>query len=307
MYKRVLLKAFFLILPFASIAQYQWDFGGSIGASSFLGDVGGKDTPAKKFIGDLNMPTTRFGFGVYGRYKLSPLLSFQLAVAWDRISGDDKQATYVPRRGRNLSFRNDIYEMAFTTQVYFYEIPSLITSFKTTVDFRAYGFAGVGFFHHNPTANYKGEWVDLQPLQTEGVNYSLWGVSIPAGIGCYFSVNRMHRFGLELCWRKTFTDYLDDVSTTYVEPSTLANPTAVALANRSTEVARDPKIDEQYGKGVELYVPGAPRGDSKAKDTWFTYSFTYSYAIRGKSSFYRSRYPGLFGKKNKKRKIRAKF
>jgi hypothetical protein len=305
MYKKLLLKAILFLLPFTSFSQYIWDFGGSIGSSSFLGDVGGKESPAKKFIGDLNMPSTRFGLGGFARYKLSPLLSFQSSLAYSMISGDDKNSVYLPRKGRNLSFRNNILELQLTTQVYFYELPGIVQTFQMSVDFRAYAFAGIGVFHHNPQANLNGTWYDLQPLHTEGVNYSLIGVSIPMGIGSYFSFNRKHRVGFEICWRKTFTDYLDDVSTRYVDPKTLASPTAVALANRSGEIkTANPALLDLLSYN---YLPTGLRGDPKGKDTWFTVSATYSYVIRGKSSFYRSRYPGLFGKKNKKRKIRAKF
>lgn len=305
MHKKLLFKALLLILPFTSSAQYVWDFGGSVGASSFLGDVGGKDTPAKKFIGDLNMPSTRIGLGAYGRYKLSPLLSFKAGLAYSMVSGDDKNSVYLPRRGRNLSFRNNIIELQLTTEAYFYEIPGMVQTFKMSVDFRAYGFAGIGFFYHNPQAKLKGKWHDLRPLKTEGVAYSPFGISVPMGVGSHFTFNRKHRVGFEICYRKTFTDYLDDVSTTYVDPKTLNSPEAVALANRSGEVStNDPALLELLSYN---YLPTGLRGDPKGKDTWFTYSVTYMYVIRGKSSFYRSRYPGLFGKKNKKRKIRAKF
>lgn len=305
MYKKLLFKALLFTLPFTSSAQYQWDFGGSFGASSFLGDVGGKETPAKKFIGDLNAPTTRIGLGGFARYKLSPLFSFQAGLAYCAISGDDKNSIYLPRKGRNLSFRSSIIELQLNSQFYFYEIPGLVQSFHFNVDYRAYGFAGVSFFHHNPQAKLNGQWYDLQPLHTEGVSYSLVGVAIPVGFGSYFTFNRKHRLGFEVCWRKTFTDYLDDVSTRYVDPKTLSSPTAVALANRSGEVkTANPDLLSLLSYN---YLPTGLRGDPDAKDTWFTYSVTYSYVLRGKSSFYRSRYPGLFGKKNKKRKIRAKF
>jgi len=304
MNKRFLL-VLLIILPFVSFSQYLWDIGGSIGASSFLGDVGGKNTPAKKFIGDLNMPSTRPGLGLYARYKISPLFSVRAMFSYSSIAGDDKLSTYLPRKGRNLSFRNNIYELSVSGEVYFYEIPGLVQNFKTNVDFKSYVSIGVSGFHHNPQAQYQGQWVDLAPLHTEGVNYSLWQVAVPIGLGANFTVNRKHRIGLEVIWRKTFTDYLDDVSTRYVDPSTLSSPTAVALANRSGEIqTTDPDLKTLLSYN---YQPHGLRGDPKNNDTWFTYQLTYSYVIRGKSSFYRSRYPTLFGKKNRKRKIRAKF
>lgn len=305
MLKKFIISALILSSPYLSFSQYLWDVGGTLGASTFLGELGGKDTPAKKFIGDFNLPSTRVGLGGYVRYKFSPLLSFKGSLAYSMISGSDKNSVYLPRKGRNLSFKNDILELQLNTEVYFYEIPGMVQNFKLSVDFRAYGFAGISFFHHDPKGELNGKWYKLQPLRTEGVAYSRFGVAIPMGIGAHFTINRKDRIGFEVCYRKTFTDYLDDVSTRYVDPSTLANPTAVALANRSGElVTTDPELLDLLSYN---YLPGGLRGNPKSKDTWITYSVTYSKVIRGKSSFYRSKYPGLFGKKNKKRKIRAKF
>jgi hypothetical protein len=85
-------------------------------------------------------------------------------------------------------------------------------------------------YNFNPKAEMNGKWEELRPLETEGQGsglksapkpYSLLGVSIPFGLG--FKFHAMGRLGVSIEWgmRKTYTDYLDDVSTTYVNPSIL--------------------------------------------------------------------------------------
>jgi len=315
MYRSKLLWVFLWVLPFSISAQYDWSVGGYLGASSYLGSVGGGSTPAKAFIYDVNFPSTRFGLGGFVNYKLNPRFSFEAILAMDRISASDNQSSYLPRELRNLSFRDDIYNLDLLAQIYVFEIPGLVQNFKLNIDLRCYVTGGVNFFHFNPEGQYDGQWYSLEPLHTEGVSYSLWGVGIPMGFGSYVSVNRKHRIGLELLWTKTFTDDLDDNGNDshnpgrYVDPSTLSSPAAVALANPSNEIVSKFEGNAAAEKLLSYnYQPGGLRSAVKGKDdSWFTYSVTYAYAIRGKSSFYRSKYPGLFGKSMKKRKIRAKF
>ena len=100
---------------------------------------------------------------------------------------------------------------------------------------RPYGVIGVGVFHFNPMGQYidpntsQTTWVYLQPLHTEGEgfvanrpNYALTQLNIPMGFGIKYYVSEKVNLGLELLYRKTFTDYIDDVSTTFVDPSVLA-------------------------------------------------------------------------------------
>ena len=145
-------------------------------------------------------------------------------------------------------------------------------------------------------------------MQTEGVAYSPIGINIPAGIGFYFTIHKKHRIGYELNYRTTFTDYLDDISGDYIDPTT-QSPEAAALSNRTTELTDiDPKLARNFGYDFERGI-GQKRGDKTHKDGYMTMSLSYSYVLRGKSSFYRGRYGHFFNsrKRGKVRKIRAKF
>ena len=295
---------FSLLVSTIATAQYKWDFGGGAGPSNYLGDMGGKEKTRRNGVADMKMAETRWDMGGFGRYKFNRHVSLKAELAYLRIQGDDALSSNTGRHARNLNFRNDIFEFSIKPEVTYYENNDLGSSYKFRLGFKAYAFAGVGVFHHNPKALYKDDWVALQPLQTEGVKYSLWQMNVPVGTGFYFTMKKKHRIGFEYSWRICFTDYLDDVSTKYIDPSKLNSAQAVALANRTGELGNSIKPDV---KG--FFIPGAKRGDPSHKDTYMTMFINYSYVIRGKSNFYRSRYGSFFFKKTRRkvRKIRAKF
>lgn len=301
---RFIVLVFALLLSTLLSAQYKWDYGFGLGASNYLGDMGGKQKTRRNFVSDMKLAETRWDVNGFARYKFNQRLSVKAQLAYLRIQGDDALSSNTGRHARNLNFRNDIFELSVTPQVTYYENNDLGSSYRFRLGFKAYVFAGVGVFHHNPKASYNDEWVALAPLKTEGVKYSLWQFSVPIGTGFYFTLKKKHRLGFEYNWRLCFTDYLDDVSTKYADPKTLGSAQAIALANRTNELGNT--IDPGT-KG--FFIPGNKRGDPTHKDTYMTMFLNYSYVMRGKSSFYRSRYGSFFFKKTRRkvRKIRAKF
>ena len=302
--KNIFILTFILGFSLISKAQWRLDYGLSVGVSNYLGDIGGKEKTRRDFVADMKMAKTRWNFGGFVRYKIKPKLSLKLALDYLRIEGDDKLSSNPARNTRNLNFRNDMFDLGLTGEYFFYENNDLGNTYRFKNGFRAYIFAGVGAYYSNPKANYHGEWVALRPLQTEGVSYSPIGLNIPVGLGFYFTFSKKHRIGFEYNYRTTFTDYLDDISGTYASTSGMA-PDAAALSNRTGELGAS--VDPNFAKN---FVPGSKRGDKTHKDSYMTMSLSYSYVIRGKSSFYRGHYGGFFGKKRghgKSRKIRAKF
>ncbi len=304
--KNIFILIFVICLTTVSKAQWLWDYGFSLGVSNYLGDIGGKEKTRRDFVADMKMAKTRWNVGGFARYRVHPKVSVKLALDYLRLEGDDKLSTNPGRNARNLNFRNDMFDLAVTGQVFFYEDNDLGNTYRYRNGFRAYFFAGVGGFYSNPKTLDGG--VKLRPLQTEGVRYSPIGINIPAGVGFYFTIHKKHRIGYELNYRTTFTDYLDDVSGNYADPST-QSPEAAAMGNRTGELTDlDPSFAKNFGYDTENQV-GNKRGDKTHKDGYMTMSLSYSYVLRGKSSFYRGRYGHFFGKKRrgKVRKIRAKF
>jgi len=283
------------------------DYGVSVGVSNYLGDIGGKEKTRRDFVADMKLAKTRWNFGGFVRYKVKPKISVKLALDYLRIEGNDQLSSNPARNARNLNFRNDMFDLAVTGQFFFYEDNDLGNTYRYKNGFRAYAFIGVGGFYSNPKALYQGSWVKLRPLQTEGVAYSPIGLSIPAGLGFYFTFEKKHRIGFELNYRTTFTDYLDDISGNYADPSGM-DPTAAALSNRTGELSGlDPAFANNFGYDAQTGV-GNKRGDKTHKDSYMTMSLSYSYVLKGKSSFYRGHYKNFFGnKRGKSRKIRAKF
>src|SRR5687768_15783478 len=119
------LLVIFLFITSIAFSQYKWDFGVNLGAANYLGEIGGKEKTRRDFILDLKLSQTRSAMGIFGRYKLNPDVFVKAAVGWYRISGRDDLSTNPGRKGRNLSFRNDIYEASVVGQYIFYDIADL--------------------------------------------------------------------------------------------------------------------------------------------------------------------------------------
>ena len=312
MKKAILYISIFTAFPLVGFSQFKWDFGGSVGAANYLGDIGGKELTRRDFVPDLKFSQTHLAASGFARYKVHPNISLKAEFTYGRISGKDKLTTNNGRNKRNLNFRNNIFELAFTGEFFFYEINDIGRAFRYRNDFRCYIYAGIAGYHHNPKGQLggAGAWIPLRPLGTEGQNnkpgmkpYNLWCLSIPTGVGFYFTINKQHRITYEIGWRTTFTDYLDDISTVYASDAELNNdPTAISMANQ-TGLITTPADDDYYS-----YLPGEKRGDPTHGDSYIFTTVGYSYCMRGRSKFGKARYQRYFkGNKYKKRKIRAKF
>ncbi|MCK5468557.1 MAG: hypothetical protein KAI99_08610 [Cyclobacteriaceae bacterium] len=225
----------------------------SIDGVNYFGDV----TP-KSSITSTDLSFTRSGLSMYGYFRYAPNLSFRGSFSWARLKGDDfksadpygEESSF--RYVRNLSFRNDIKELAL---VGIWDIFGNHGTFLNRVSFTPYVFGGVGVFHHNPKAKAPeldkfgqalaeaGEWVALRDLGTEGQlsphydvkQYSVIQASIPFGLGIRAKLNKRMDFEFEVGYRYLFTDYVDDVSGLYVDLGALDSELARAMSDRSRE------------------------------------------------------------------------
>lgn len=244
-------------------AQYG-EVGVLMGVSNYLGDL---VPPQEYFLG------TSFALGATYQYNFTDRISVRGNLIWGQIRGDDRNSSYDSgRRQRNLSFHSHILEFSALAQVN-------ILPFHPQRNFKPitpFVFAGIGVFHFNPTTVYKSTKHYLQPLGTEGQGmegygpkYSLVEVAIPFGCGIKFCVSKRFNFTFEFGLRKTFTDYLDDVSGDYVPLDELRNGNGILAANLSNR-----SYDESGNQIEKAYTP---RGSS-GKD-WYTFmgvSVTYS-------------------------------
>ncbi|MFN3403370.1 MAG: DUF6089 family protein [Cytophagaceae bacterium] len=261
--------------------------GANINAMNYVGELDPGPSffrPAFKF--------TRPNLGITGLYRLGPRLSIRGNVFWGRIKGDDYQnANYsdknINRKIRGLSFRNDIFEVKADAVIDLFENRG---RYIKRPDYTPYLFIGIAYFHHNPKTYYNGRWVNLQPVQTEGKSYSLHQISIPFGVGFRYKLAKQWDLAFEIGWRKTFTDYLDDVGGTYADKSTLS-PLGAQLSDRSLEkydpetglINNDPELTryifETQGVDIdpvtgEMFIKGYgregdQRGDKKGRMDWY--------------------------------------
>jgi len=255
-------------------AQFSTDFGLNLGASNYLGDIGGQLQTARPWIVDVKPQETRWALGGYIRQRINTHFFVEAQLNWIRICGADSLSSNHGRVGRNLFFRNDIEELSLMADWVFYQATDLGGYFSYKTTFNAYLTAGVSVFHHNPQSMYNGQWVDLEPLHTSGVSYSLIQPGIPMGIGFFYTFQRQYRIGWNLIATKTFTHELDDVGLTYA-PQTPGSE-AAAMANRTWLV---PGMTQSW---ADNYLPGNKRGDPQAQ--WFvTTQISIGYVIKGSS------------------------
>lgn len=282
-----------LLVSFAANAQYNFDAGISVGAANYLGDIGGNILTRRDFVADMKMEETHMSSSAFVRYRFNPFFALKGSLTWARISGDDKLSENPARNTRNLNFRNDVIELAAQGQFIFYEIHDLGRSFRHQDNFRLFVGLGAGIAYHNPKAYYEGAYVALRPLTTEGEKYSKFTAVIPATGGFYFTFDKQYRIGFDLTWRTTFTDYLDDVSTVYADPSELPNSLAAELANRTDELS---SVSPAF---AENFTPGNKRGDQTHNDSYITSSVEFSYAFMSHSDdFAKRKYHWLFKRGN---------
>lgn len=274
---RKILIILLFISPLGLMAQY-WDMGVFLGGANYNGDLVDKGSI-------LVAKETKFTYGFIARYNLSNRFSFKGSLYKGKISGSDNNAVenYSKKYTRNLSFRSSIMDISATVEFNILQYKTGHFKYK----YAPYIFLGVGYLKFNPQAFYEGKWINLQPLGTEGQGfplyndriYSLSQIVIPFGVGWKQSLSRNISIGLELSARKTFTDYLDDVSTTYIEQDILTKThgsISFELSNRTDEVGDGELI---------VYTNKSPRGNPDKKDWYYFAGFTITYAILGNMCF----------------------
>jgi len=230
--KKLMAVSIFLIVGANVLKAQYYEIGGFAGMSNYFGDLQATHMEPSEY---------NLAYGLFGRINLNRHFSGKVSFTRGQISGTDYNSdTPSGRRQRNLSFQSKIYELAVTGEFNF--IPYDIRDNKIAA---FYVFGGVAVFHFNPTADYEGERHYLQPLGTEGQQmdgsdkkpYSLFQLAIPMGVGTKFNLNHRSNVGIEVGFRKTFTDYIDDVSSVYPDIDALdeIDPVAAALSYRSPE------------------------------------------------------------------------
>jgi len=214
---------------------------GGTGTSTYFGEL--------KNDGDYIDAKPNVNVGL--QYFYGPRLALRTEITWFQLSGNDAEADDPSRVRRNLSFLANDFELAFTGAL---NLRPNAYRYYQRPPFNAYVFAGLALLYSNPTAELNGVRHSLQPLQTEGVKYSKFNFAIPFGVGVRIKSGPFFNVVLEAGYRKTFTDYLDDVSTIHPD-KTGWDATRFALSDRRPELGLSP-----YEVGTQRGNPGEDDG-----------------------------------------------
>lgn len=252
-----------------------------LNAMNYFGDL----APKPAFT-SLRLGATRPNLGFSFSHRVAPRISARASLSYGRITADDQKAADQDnteaqyRYNRNLRFRNDLVELAVVGTVDLFENRG---SYLDRREITPYIFLGLAGFYHNPKApDANGTYVALQPLGTEGQQsgkagynkpYKRVQMAIPFGLGATYRLNRNLNLAYEIGWRKTFTDYLDDVSGNYADPADLSAK-AAAMADRSTAATKqNPIFKYSYG------IKGNKRGTNNEKDWYIISGFRLDYIL----------------------------
>ncbi|MEO6541442.1 MAG: DUF6089 family protein [Ferruginibacter sp.] len=202
-------------------------------------------------------------------------MGVRLSAHYAQLGYSDTYSKNEYQQIRNLSFNTNIWEVALQGDFNFFKfIPN-----DPSYSFTPYITLGVGVFTYDPYAYTNGQKEFLRPLGTEGQliaykgrkPYSTLALCIPLGVGFKYNLSEKMNFSFEVGHRFTSTDYLDDVSTTYVGQDKFPQlSTARLLQDRSVEL--DP--DNPLGR-----IEGRQRGWSKQRDQYIIAEIGITYNI----------------------------
>ncbi len=276
----------------------------TMGTANFLGDLGGRDREGTDYSpADLNFSQTRTAFGAGARYKLDRLVNVAAKLSYLAVRGDDAETKDRYRNNRNLNFKSNIFEFTGRIEGGYQSTRrggnryGIIQNYGKGRNYthNIFAFTGLGVFYFNPKGQTaEGDWVKLRPLRTEGQGlpggpkpYKNISINIPVGLYYKLTVNKVWSFGIEMCYRKTFTDYIDDVGSVYYDNNTLAE----TYGQLSAQMA-DPNKGLIYG-ATSPAADGTPaqRGD-RQKDAYLSLELTASY---------------IFKKERRSARLRSKF
>ncbi|MBC7948420.1 MAG: outer membrane beta-barrel protein [Chitinophagaceae bacterium] len=248
------------------------EFGVGLGGAHYFGDL---NTRAK--LNRIKPAATIFFRKNFGNYIAARIGASFAQVGYSDIHNTHNE--YMQRR--NLSFNSNVWELTLQGDFNFFRfMPG-----EPQYNFTPYVTLGAGVFSYDPYAFLNGEKIFLRPEGTEGQGranvtparkpYSTMGISFPIGAGIKYAINDRINIAFEILHRVTTTDYLDDVSTTYVDPAAFFDP-----ASQLPPPAAYYLHDRSYETGEPIGIAGRQRGNSKQKDQFVTAMFHVTFNLQ---------------------------
>ena len=272
-----LTAVFFVAISFFTINIYaqepvvqEGEFGIGVGAAHYFGDL---NTRAK-----LNRP--KIAAGIFFRKNFGNYIAARIVANYAQLGYSDIYNTHNEfMLTRNLSFNTNVWELSLRGDFNFFRFLPGDPEFN----FTPYVSLGVGVFSYDPYAYLQGQKYFLRPLGTEGQGSSLYpdrkpyssmAICFPIGVGIKYAFNERFNIGLEITHRFTTTDYLDDVSKTYVDPAVFpplpdGSPSPGLLLS-----------DRSYELGTPIGIKGRQRGVETNKDQFITAMIYFSFNLQ---------------------------
>ncbi|MBX2927245.1 MAG: hypothetical protein KF852_05365 [Saprospiraceae bacterium] len=207
-------------------------------------------------------------FGVFARFNVHKTTAIRLGITQAKVTGDDANSAYPERM---LNFRTNITEFALMGEF----SPVQIGGRQAAVVVAPYIFGGAAIYRFNPQTLYDNNWIDLQPLGTEGQGlagyeapYRLTQVAIPFGVGVKFNFREAWSLGLEFAPRKIFNDNLDDITGAEVNYLDVLTGNGTVAASLSNPNIKEPQ-DVTYRRGGDF------------NDWYYVIGATLSFRLRG--------------------------
>ncbi|MEO7048387.1 MAG: hypothetical protein ABI091_24020 [Ferruginibacter sp.] len=265
-----------------------FEVGGSIGAMNCLTDLGGKKGIGKRFVKDLNIGKTHLAGSVFVDAMYKNAIGLRVEGTFGNVSANDNVLAGITdiakeRFNRNLNFRSTIKEVSVMAELH----PLYIFIDWTSRDddppkLSPYLLGGVGYFSFNPQTQLGNRWVDLQPLSTEGEGfaeypdrkvYKLQQVNFPVGVGAKYEISPFLNLRAEFLYRILKTDYLDDVSTRYIDPALFS--TYFSGAKLANALALNDRQLVQHTSPTG----GGKRGSPNQNDAYFSFNIKLSFVL----------------------------
>ncbi len=294
-----------MLFTLSSFAQYNWGNGDldnikyqpeisiTTGGTAFLGDLRGPPGEGGPFVKDLLLKTVRPYIGVSATWNAENWYSLTAGIGYTKVNGADsliimKGGVERWRVYQNTTFRSNIFEVYAMGEL---RPLNLLDPSHEMRQFNPFVGLGVGLFHFNPQAPLNGRWIDLHPLHLEGQGfaeypdrkeYKLTQLYIPVSLGIKYYMKNRTAVSVSALFRKTFTDYIDDVSTTYIDPR---------LFNKYLSIDNAILARQLYSRSTrpEKVRPNVEKGDARNMDSYVSLVCTFSFILKGQTAIY---YPG---------------
>jgi hypothetical protein len=269
----IVLMISFITGAFAQNQSFEYvqkgEFGITAGLAHYFGDINTRSA--------INKP--KIAAGIFFRKQFGNYVGLRLSAHYAQLGYSDIYSKNEYQKQRNLSFNTNIWEVALQGDFNFFKfIPQ-----NPDYMFTPYITLGVGAFTYDPYAYLYGTKQFLRPLGTEGQaigykgrkTYSTLGICFPVGVGFKYNLSEKINFSFELSHRFTTTDYIDDVSTTYIGVGRFAPSSSGGLSTAALLQDRSYELDPANVIGTE----GRQRGFAKQKDQYIIAEVGFSFNI----------------------------